>query len=172
MSCVYSPTYSSSKWLCDLHQSTCVSDHFQVNQYSSTTRYYTLNLNLIKLDNETSEWASPTHEKMIKINLLDFGGHTLQNCSCIAIYHPLWKPSKLDKPEHCWRNKDELISDVLLSTASWAIFACPYEQKLQGAQHYNDGEILGKLTWSPQCLYKVNLLRIAKSLFSTEIRVF
>ena len=30
--------YSSSKWQCgpDLYQSTCVSDHFQVNQYSTS----------------------------------------------------------------------------------------------------------------------------------------
>ena len=44
------------------------------------------------------------------------GGNTPQNF-CSVTYHPSRKLSKLDElthAGHCWRSKDELISDVLL----------------------------------------------------------
>ena len=42
----------------------------------------------------------------------------LENNSCTAPYRPSPKQSKLDEQDagHCWRNKDELLSDVLLLT--------------------------------------------------------
>ena len=38
-----------------------------------------------------------------------------QNCSCIATYLPSHKPfNKTRYAGHCWRSKDDIISDVLL----------------------------------------------------------
>ena len=45
------------------------------------------------------------------------GGSILQRSSCTDTYQPSQKPSKLDEQDmqgHCWRNKGELISDLLL----------------------------------------------------------
>ena len=63
-----------------------------------------------------------SHKAMSRVPL-DFTrlGSTLQSSGCTATYHPSRKLSKLDETrhaEHCWRSKDELISDVLLWTPS------------------------------------------------------
>ena len=49
------------------------------------------------------------------------GGNTQQSSSYTATYHPSWKLPKLDGPwhaGHCWRIRDELITDALLWTSS------------------------------------------------------
>ena len=47
----------------------------------------------------------------------NIGGSTQQSSSCTATYHPARKLSKLDETDvrgHCWRSRDELISDIFL----------------------------------------------------------
>ena len=49
------------------------------------------------------------------------GGSPPQNSSCTATYHPLRKLSKFwwtRHVGHCWRSRDELISDILQWTPS------------------------------------------------------
>ena len=45
--------------------------------------------------------------------------NTPQDTNYTATYLPSRKLSKLDEPGHCWRSRDELISDVLLWTATY-----------------------------------------------------
>ena len=47
------------------------------------------------------------------------GGNTQQTPNCSATYPPLRKLPKLDETRHaghCWRSRDEFISDILLWT--------------------------------------------------------
>ena len=61
---------------------------------------------------------------------------TPQSSSYTATFHPSWRLSKLDEPDHtghCWRSRDELISDVLSWTPSHgcAKAGCPAKTYIQ-----------------------------------------
>ena len=63
-------------------------------------------------------------------------GNTPQNSSYTATKHPSWKQSKIRWTRHvghCWRSKDELISNVLWSNLShaWAKVGQPARIYLQ-----------------------------------------
>ena len=62
-----------------------------------------------------------TTQEFCKQNWTSLEGSTQQSSGCTTTYHPPRKLSKLDGPDmrdHCWRSRDELISDVLLWTPS------------------------------------------------------
>ena len=46
------------------------------------------------------------------------GGNSPQNSSCTATYHPSRKVRRTRHAGHCWRRKDELISNILLQIPS------------------------------------------------------
>ena len=61
------------------------------------------------------------------------GDNTQQNSSCTATYQPSRKLFKLDEPRHCWKSKDELISNLLQRTPShrWAKLGRPARTYMQ-----------------------------------------
>ena len=49
------------------------------------------------------------------------GGNTPQGTNYSATCLPSRKLSKLDEPGHCWKNRDEIITDVLLWTLTYGL---------------------------------------------------
>ena len=61
------------------------------------------------------------YTRMLRVILKSPGGNTPQSSSCTATYHPSRKLSvrRTRHSGHCWRSRDELISDVPMDPLTW-----------------------------------------------------
>ena len=82
------------------------------------------------------------------------GGNTLQDTQCTAtclLSRKLFKLDEPDMPGHCWRSRDELISDVLLWTPhTWPCKSRTTSTNIHPATMWGYGMLSRRPAWGDE----------------------